>query len=384
MKLFLLLFAAISLSATAFATDSLNMNYGGVNRGFWVHTPPSYSAGQHLPMVFNFHGYGSFASEEELYTQMDNVADTGKFIVVYPSGIGAAWNVGWFGSFWTGPDDVGFTSAIIDTMIKLYGIDSTRVYSCGMSNGGFMSHLLASVLSNRITAVAAVSGVLTDSAVAYFTPSRLIPLMDIHGTKDPVVPYDTFPVSLDVEQTINFWVSRNSRSLSSDTTFLPNINTADSSTVQKIDYPAQNDAAEVLFYKIINGGHTWPNGIIDIPVASYGFTNRDIDANTEIWHFFNKYKINIATGLTELAVNDNGLRIFPNPLSGSTLQIELADDMTNAVVEVMDANGKVVVRSSPAQSNPARIEMPSDLSAGLYLVKISAAGNTVVKKLVKF
>jgi polyhydroxybutyrate depolymerase len=384
MRSTLLFVLAITFSINVFASDSLNINYGGLMRGFWVHVPPTYTAGQHLPMVFNFHGYGSFASQQELYTQMDNVADTGNFIIVYPSGINAAWNVGWVGSFWTGPDDVGFTSAIIDTMIKLYTIDSTRVYSCGMSNGGFMSHLLASVLSSRITAIAAVSGTLTDSAVANCLLTRKVPVMDIHGTNDPVVNYSSFMASLNVEQTIAFWVGQDVCGTTPDTTFVPNIDVADSSTVQKIDYPSCATGAEVLFYKIINGGHTWPNGIIDIPVASYGYTNRDIDANTEIWHFFNKYKINTTTGISELIEKGNEIQISPNPLSGNLLQITLDNPIGDAQVQIMDANGRVVFKSEMmGQSNGIKLNIPNSLSAGVYLVQIISAKGELVRKLVK-
>ena len=380
MKHLLLIIFVVVYSSALFASDSLNINYGGVSRGFWVHTPPSYVAGQHLPMVFNFHGYGSFASQQELYTQMDNVADTGKFIVVYPSGINNAWNVGWFGSFYNSPDDVGFTSAIIDTMIQLYGIDTTRVYSCGMSNGGFMSHVLAAVLSNRITAIAAVSGTLTDSAVSNCRLTRKVPVMDIHGTNDPVVNYNSFMSSLNVEQTIAFWVGQDLCSSTNDTTFL-NSNSTDSSSVQKIDYPACAEGAEVLFYKIVNGGHTWPNGIINIPVAQYGYTNRDIDANTEIWHFFNKYHINTATGVSELISTENKISLSPNPLKGTVLEINFGSATEFNQIEIIDISGKVVLTSTVILgSNHISVNLPGNLSAGVYLVRfVSPAGSTIKK-----
>ena len=385
MKSILLFVIALGLTAGARASDSLTINVGGVNRGLWVHVPPSYAAGQHLPLVFNFHGYSSNASQEELYTQMDNTADTAKFILVYPSGLNAAWNVGWAGSL-TGPDDVAFTSAMIDTLIKLYAIDSTRVYSCGMSNGGFMSHLLASVLSNRITAIAAVSGTVTDSAAALFNQTRKVPVMDIHGTMDPVVPYDSslLGVSLTVEQTINFWLGHYSCGTPGDTTFIANTDTGDSSTVQKIDYPACAGGAEVLFYKIINGGHTWPNGIIDIPVASYGFTNRDIDANTEIWHFFNKYRMNTTTGVSELIEPKEEVQISPNPLAGQSLRIAFSDAVTNAQVQITDANGRLVfTNTTSAVSNMLTLDLPAGMAKGVYLVRVATANAVVVKKLVK-
>ena len=77
----------ITASAGAFTHDSIGINYGGVARDFYVHTPPGYAPGQHLPLVFNFHGYGSNALQEEFFTQMDNTADTANFIVVYPDGL---------------------------------------------------------------------------------------------------------------------------------------------------------------------------------------------------------------------------------------------------------------------------------------------------------
>lgn len=46
-------------------------------RTYIVHKPVNYNPGQQYPLVFNLHGLNSYAASQQLYTQMDPVADTG-------------------------------------------------------------------------------------------------------------------------------------------------------------------------------------------------------------------------------------------------------------------------------------------------------------------
>ena len=71
------------------------------------------------------------------------------------------WNVGSPGSSGNPVDDVGFIEALIDELANSYAINLDRVYATGMSNGGFMSFLLACQLSEKIAAVASVTGSMT-------------------------------------------------------------------------------------------------------------------------------------------------------------------------------------------------------------------------------
>jgi polyhydroxybutyrate depolymerase len=41
----------------------------------------------------------------------------------------------------------------------------------------------------------------------------------------------------------------------------------------------------VTFYTIEGGGHTWPDGLVDLP--AFGATTRTIDATDLILNFFN-------------------------------------------------------------------------------------------------
>ncbi len=370
-----LILLAVSLSLSASTT--LTMMSGGIQRDLIIHLPPTYTPGQHLPVVFNFHGYTSTAAQQETYSGMDANADTNNYIVIYPDGISNSWNVGWTGNYWTGVDDVRFVSDMIDTLYHLYSIDLTRVYATGLSNGGFLSHRLACELEYRIAAIAAVSGTLTDSTYVYCHPTRIMPIMHIHGTSDPIVAYTGVPSSRSVEQTIAFWVNKNTCGTPGDTTDLPNTDLADNCTVQKIDYPICNNNTRVLFYKITGGGHTWPNGTTDITV--FGNTDHDMDGNTEIWNFFKQYSWSGAT-LGIKVINDQPatVKAYPNPF-GDEIQIESSHRIDE--VEVFNILGERVYYS-PENLMITSIHLDR-LDRGIYLLKVSGKDYNYVERISK-
>ncbi|MDB5283280.1 MAG: hypothetical protein JWO06_2355 [Bacteroidota bacterium] len=377
MKKILLPFLCLSFSS-AFSQTLMQYIYsGGLQRDYYVHLPPNFSNSEHLPLVFNLHGSTSNGAEQEYYSRMSVTSDSNNFIVVYPDGIGSEWNVGFNSPFNSGVDDVAFISNLIDTLVQLYNIDLTRVYSCGMSDGGFMSHRLACELENRIVAIVAVAGLPTDSVAFYCTHTRNVPVLQMHGTADPLVPYagiqsgDTGFYS--VEQTIDFWLNKDQCSLVNDTTFLPDINTHDSSTVQKIHYASCGATSEVLFYKIIGGGHSWPNAPLDY---IYGPTNRDIDASQEIWNFFKQFS-NIAASINELAVNVD-LKIYPNPF---TTQLKLESSEIIERIELTNVLGEKILEQKVSSNNPT-INLPY-LTDGVYFVKVEGDGFQQVRKVVK-
>jgi polyhydroxybutyrate depolymerase len=58
-----------------------------------------------------------------------------------------------------------------------------------MSNGGYMSFLLACQLRDKIAAIASVTGSMTPETFDNCDPQHPTPAMQIHGTTDFVVPY---------------------------------------------------------------------------------------------------------------------------------------------------------------------------------------------------
>ncbi len=360
--LFLLMFS-MTIQASVAQTVTGSFTYDGLLRDYRVHLPPGYNSFENLPLVFNLHGFGSNAIQEEAYTQLDQVADTARFIAVYPNGVNNTWDISG-----GGVDDVGFLSALIDTIDAQYNIDLSRVYSCGMSMGGYMSYRLACELTCRIAAIASVTGAL---ATFPCDPSRPIPVMQIHGTADTTVPYSL------AAPTIQAWLQKNNCPTTPLVTNLPDINTADNCTATKDYYGLCDDSTEVILYTINGGEHTWPDAFIDI-----GVTNKDFNASETIWGFLKKYRLKnevlIASGCDTIPVVSSVFsmdaqkinhRIYPNPSLG---EITIKTDVKAQEVitfYLFDVFGKEVKRQEMA-SQFTNITT-DELAPGVYFYRIS-------------
>ncbi len=285
------LFSLFSIHGVRAQTITGSFSFGGQTRNFRVHLPPNFSTSTKLPLVLNLHGLGSNGQQQELYTGFNTIADTARLVVVYPDALIGGGGVGGNVPEWNAyglqstPDDVGFLSALIDTMYARYNIDLSRVYSTGMSNGGYMTHRLGCALSCRIAAIASVTGLMSPNPLLTCNISRPVPVMQIHGTNDATVPYSG------VAATISSWVSKNGCPGTPSTSNLSDINTSDNSTVTVDYYGPCNSVSEVILYTINGGGHTWPDATINLPGL---VTNHDFNASSTIWNFFNKYNITAA------------------------------------------------------------------------------------------
>jgi polyhydroxybutyrate depolymerase len=280
---------------------------GGTARQYILHVPPSYS-GKPMPLVLNMHGFLSNDSQQEAWSEMDAVADSEGFLVAYPDGAGSplSWNAGTCCEFTqTSRDDVAFVSTIIDDVAQSGCIALDRVYATGMSNGGFMSQNLGCNLSDRIAAIGPVSGVL-GVAPEDCKPGRPIPVMEFHGTADPLVPYDggspnatyfsflypgqTPPVFASVADTIAFWTANDGCDATPTQTYSNGDATCET-------YSGCQGGAVVTLCTIAGGGHTWPGGNIDalpdpaIAATIVGKTSTDINASSQLWTFFKGYKL---------------------------------------------------------------------------------------------
>ncbi|MBL7799170.1 MAG: T9SS type A sorting domain-containing protein [Chitinophagales bacterium] len=366
-KMLLLLFCFVTLVSFAQTNIVDSFLVDGVYRNYILHVPTGYSGATQHPLVLNLHGYTSNASQEQLYTQMDVTADANGFLVVYPNGISNYWN-----SFGAGANDVKFLDSLIERIKRSYTIDTKCIYSCGMSNGGFMSYTLACQLSHKIAAVASVTGVISNNTLANCALTHKVPVLQIHGTADPTVNYSTGVANaVGVEATLAFWLDTNNCLLVSDTTNIPNTNLADGCTAQLIRYQTCEQNAEVYFYKIAGGGHTWPGGSVTV-----GVTNRDFNASTEIWNFFKRHKLNTSVGIENNSPKT--LNAFPNPFDNViTLQLTSPHD-----VVLFNAQGKMVFEAKQ-QKQTVSINT-TELPAGVYfLVTDDHNAPKSVKKLIK-
>ena len=367
----ILLFTGFVFSSSAQQTINASITHDGIERDYILYVPEIYDGSTAVPLVLNFHGFGSSASQQMFYGDFRDIADTEGFLLVHPEGttlIGNQfWNVGFPGLSST-IDDVGFTEALIDELATLYTIDLDRVYATGMSNGGFMSFLLACQLSEKIAAVASVTGSMTQDTFDDCNAQLPTPVLQIHGTEDDVVSYNENNLSLPIPNVISYWVDHNNCETTPTTTTLPDVDVSDGSTIEYSVYEDGDNGITTEHMKVIGGGHTWPGSILN----SAG-TNQDIDASMEIWLFFSRYDIN---GLLSTDDYENrNVSIYPNPTQS---KINLSLNYSKEVhYKLFSPLGKQLMTGTITSGNE-EIDI-SHLPSNIYFLKVGNQFHKVLK-----
>lgn len=197
------LFTSLLLLTSCLNGDTSDTNYAGLiifsrlERTYLIHIPPSYDKTKPIPLLIVLHGGGGTGKNMVKLTQggFDKLSDKEGFVVVYPNGIEKHWNDGRSGEE-TGYrvhkenlDDVGFISTLIDYLIKELNIDPKRVYVTGMSNGAIMSYRLACELTEKIAAIAPVTGNMPQNIYPSCSPLRPISVLAINNVNDPLMPW---------------------------------------------------------------------------------------------------------------------------------------------------------------------------------------------------
>lgn len=272
----------------------------GVDRWYSLFVPNSYD-GMPTPLVIDLHGYLSGSAGQAAMSDFARLAEEERFVWVTPQGNGAMpyWNAVPHPDL---PDDVAFVEDVIDDLERRLCIDSARVYVSGFSNGAFLASLVACRLSERVSAVAAVAGLLLP---ANCEPSRPVPVLAIHGTDDRYVSFDGGPnpgldeLPWNDESSAAF----NGLPFAKVTTTAANWATLDgcdpdpSTTkvgpnVDLIEYSGCSADSVIRLYVINGGGHTWPASAFSVASeAILGPTTHEIDASRVIWEFFKDHPL---------------------------------------------------------------------------------------------
>lgn len=334
---FFVLFWWVAVLAQSTVNGSLVHN--GLTRTYSVYLPAAYDGSVPVPVVFNLHGYTSNAAQQSLYGDFKPIADTANFIIVHPNGTvqpGTTntqfWNVGFFPS---AVDDVDFLEKLLDQLINTYNINEARVYSTGMSNGGYMSYLLACE-SSRFAAIASVTGSMTTSTLNGCSPTKPTPVMEIHGTADGTVPYNGTAGTTPIVDVLNYWSNFNNCPTPTISQ-VPDIVMSDMASAEHWVYAPGTNGVTMEHFKVINGGHTWPGAPFSI-----GVTCMDFSASKEIWRFFSQFENPLAS-IDDLAYPSDSF-VYPNPSNGkvsltSNVQSVLITDLQGRTFETMTENG---------------------------------------------
>lgn len=259
-----------------------SLTSGGVLRSYRVYVPRSYVNSAAMPLVINYHGYGSSAQEQERYSRMTAEAERSGFITVAPDGTNnpRRWYI--YGKLEPGyVDDFAFTRDLVSRLQADLCIDAKRIYATGISNGGAMSAISGCELSSIFAAVAPVAGTPFPEASCRGKPP--VPIVAFHGTADKLVPFNGGPSGRlglpgqPVRDNIRNWARHNQCNPALQTTRI-------ASDVVLESYGGCANGADVQLYVIEGGGHTWPGS--SGGELLLGPSTKSIDATAIIWAFF--------------------------------------------------------------------------------------------------
>jgi len=260
-----------SVSAGAVQTETVALSVGGTERSFVCCTPDGLEAGR--PLMIALHGLTWDADYMRTHFRAETVADTARFCVVYPDGIGNSWDI-------SGTTDTEFICSIIDWAAEHRSIDRSRVYLTGFSMGGMLTYHSMNLIADRIAAFAAMSGYPLINRS--YESSRPVPLLHIHGTSDPIVWYSSVPT------VIENWVARNG---------------CDSEPVLTSPYKAQN----ITRYRYLNGTDGVEVELLKMSGVAHKLVNDSIFSAEEVWNFCSRFSLpSEQSAIEETAADEDG------------------------------------------------------------------------------
>ena len=261
----------------------------GQKREYLLYIPRSYDRSTPTPLVISMHGAGGWPVQQMEMSEWNRLAESQRFLVVYPSGAETVGPRVWHVEKGAGlMKDVRFISELIDQLEAAYNIDRARIYANGFSNGGGMSFALSCTLSDRIAAVGMVGAAQT-LPWTWCTDHRPVPMIAFHGTADPMAPYHggaSWVVSRPLPS-VPTWAGNWARKNRCGLKPVESVVAAD---VTRRDYTNCADDAAVVLYTIRGGGHSWPGGK-PLPEWFVGPTSRSIDATRQMWAFFRAHRL---------------------------------------------------------------------------------------------
>lgn len=171
------------------------MTIGGLHRAWWL-AAPSRPLRARLPLAVVLHGRGATALDESQRTGLLPQVAAGRLIAAYPEGFEESWNAGTCcgAAYAAHVDDVSFLTSLLPRLKAMPNVLPDAVAVIGFSNGGKMALRLAcsGALGQGAHPVRALA-VVAAAAMSPCVSGPHLPVIQVAGTADPLVPYDRAP-----------------------------------------------------------------------------------------------------------------------------------------------------------------------------------------------
>ncbi|CAI6340710.1 unnamed protein product [Periconia digitata] len=242
-------------------TKEFKLTSDGRERNYRLHLPKNYKNGQRAPLIIAYHGSGGTPEDVEQQMRFSEAGVNADMVVAYPAGVNKNWQGPTYAT--KGVSDKNFTTDLIASLTSNYCIEPSSIFAAGHSNGGgFVGTLACSPgHGGQFAAFAANSGAFytdVDGDKRCSPASKLTPFLEIHGTKDDVIPYEPTkdgrggPLPK-IPDLMDRWAVRNACDRENKDVSSPAEN------VQHISWTCGADSTKgaVQHYRIDGHGHSW-------------------------------------------------------------------------------------------------------------------------------
>ena len=321
-----------------------NITVNGTQRNYIVCAPKN--LGENRPLLISCHGMNQDANYQKGMLVIESVADTAKFLTVFPNGIDKSWDI-------SGNRDINFITALIDKMVTQYKIDRNRVYLSGFSMGGMFTYHAMNKIPDKIAAFAPISGYPINGATANKNV-RPIPIIHTHGTSDDVVNFGG------VQGSLNVWINHNGCPTSAKVTQ----RYRNASHITRRVWGPGNDGVEVVLMEMAGKGHWISN-------------DNGVKTGDEIWRFCSRYSLNKTspsvsitspkTGISHTCFAPKGEAVFPDITITAN-----ADDPNGTIEKVEFFDGNTLLATCTEKPYTAVL---TGAQAGKHTLKAVATDN---------
>ena len=306
-KLSATLFALMLMQTPMFAET---INVDNTNRNYVVYAPKDLGTGR--PLLISCHGMNQDANYQKSQLKIESIADTAKFVTVFPDGINKGWDIG-------GDRDLKFMDALIEKMVEKYGIDRNRVYISGFSMGGMFTYHCMNRMADKFAAFAPISGY--PMGGGSYTSSRPVPIIHTHGTTDDVVNFGG------VSSVLAGWVKRNGCATKATV-----VKPYKAGHVTRHTWGDGEDGVEVVLLEMANKGHWISNDVVL--------------TGEEIWNFCKRYSLDMVDPTVKITAPNEfpAYLTFGGKTETSAITVEAtASDPDGQIVKVSFYLGKELV-----------------------------------------
>ena len=255
-------------------TGTRTINVNGTTRSYMFYVPKN--LGDNRPLLISCHGMNQDAAYQKGMLTIESVADTAKFVTVFPEGIDRGWDI-------SGDRDINFVLALIDEMVDKYHVDRNRVYLSGFSMGGMFTYHAMNRIADKIAAFAPISGYPMGGTTANASV-RPIPIIHTHGTGDDVVGFGG------VQGALNAWINHNHCPAQAKV----ETNYRGAQHITRRTWGPGDNNVEVVLMELKDKGHWISNDIVL--------------SGDEIWKFCKRYSLELKDPTVRITSPKSGLQ----------------------------------------------------------------------------